>query len=236
MSGAYFTKLFSTITASTVWCEPHPVRIVWITMLAMADRKGRIHASIPGLANYARVTVEECEQALGRFMSPDKYSRTPDYDGKRIEPIDGGWRLLNYSKYREMRDAEERAEQNRAAQARYREKVSKLADNQPPSAQAEVEVEVEKPKEHGSHKARHAPSDESPIIQTLPLREGGEFEVRGSLVASLEPLYPSVDVPKTINEMKGWLILNPHKRKTRRGITRFIGSWLQNEQERANGV
>jgi len=115
-------------------------------MLAMADRKGRVWASIPGLANTARVTIEECEQALARFMSPDKYSRTPSNDGRRIEPIDGGWQLLNYAKYREMRDADERASQNREAQERFRNKQNRLhkpeiSQGKPQSAQEEVEEE-----------------------------------------------------------------------------------------------
>jgi hypothetical protein len=166
VSGVYFTKLFSSITESTVWCEPHSTRIVWITMLAMADRKGRVHGSIPGLANRARVTLEECEHALSRFMSPDKYSRTHDNDGRRIEEIDGGWRLLNYAKYREMRDAEDRAEQNREAQARHREKVSKSADNQPQSAQAEAEAELQPqiPSESGAPESHILPSN-------IPYRE-----------------------------------------------------------------
>jgi hypothetical protein len=45
-----FTKLFSSITESTVWDEPDRVRLVWITMLAMADKHGRVWASVPGLA------------------------------------------------------------------------------------------------------------------------------------------------------------------------------------------
>ena len=148
MSNVYFTKLFTSITQSTVWCEPHTTRIVWITMLAMADKKGRVWAAIPGLANTARVTIEECEQALARFMAPDKYSRTPDNDGRRIEPIDGGWQLLNYTKYREMRDADERAAQNRAAQEAYRSKQNSLrkpevSQGKPPSAQRERETEAE---------------------------------------------------------------------------------------------
>lgn len=84
--------------------------------------------------------------------------------------------------------------------------------------------------------ARHASIDSSPVIQNLPLREGGDFPVRQSLIAELEPLYPSVDVAATISEMKGWLIGNPHKRKTRRGIKAFMVRWLQQEQEKANGV
>ena len=101
-----FTKLFSSITESTIWSEDHPTRLTWITMLAMADRRGRVWASIPGLANRARVTLEEVEAALQKLLSKDKYSRTSEFEGRRIEPIDGGWRLLNHEKYRSIRDEE----------------------------------------------------------------------------------------------------------------------------------
>jgi len=101
-----FTKLFSSITESTIWAEPDHIRIAWITMLAMADRKGRVWSSLPGLQNRARITLEQAEEAIERFMAPDKYSRTADNDGRRITPIDGGWRLLNYEKYRSIQDDE----------------------------------------------------------------------------------------------------------------------------------
>jgi hypothetical protein len=120
MSG--FTKLYSTILLSTVWREPAHSRLTWITMLALADARGHVEASIPGLADAARVTIAECEEALRSFMSPDPYSRTTDHEGRRIERIDGGWRLLNHAKYREPRDPERRRDQNREAQARWRER------------------------------------------------------------------------------------------------------------------
>lgn len=101
-----FTKLFSSICESTVWMEPAPTRITWIAMLAMADRKGRVFASIPGLANRARVTVDEALAAIQTFLAPDAYSRTKDFEGRRIQEIDGGWQLLNYAKYRAIRDEE----------------------------------------------------------------------------------------------------------------------------------
>lgn len=77
--------------------------------------------------------------------------------------------------------------------------------------------------------------DESPILQTLPLIDGSEFQVRQSLVAELEPLYPLVDISATVSEMKGWLIGNPERRKTRRGVRSFMVKWLQREQEKLNG-
>jgi len=73
-------------------------------MLAMADRHGRVWASVPGLASRARISVDDARAALASFLSPDMDSRTQEHEGRRIEVIDGGWRLLNHEKYRKIRD------------------------------------------------------------------------------------------------------------------------------------
>ena len=112
MSDTY-TKLFSSITESTVWGEPYSTRIVWVTLLAMADAQGHVYGAIPGLARRANVTLAETEMALGAFFAPDPYSRTQAEDGRRIEAIDGGWRLLNHAKYAGIRNEAERAEYKR---------------------------------------------------------------------------------------------------------------------------
>src|SRR3990167_4075212 len=46
-----FTKLFAGLVHSTVWREDMHVKVVWITLLALADRNGEVLASIPGLAD-----------------------------------------------------------------------------------------------------------------------------------------------------------------------------------------
>jgi len=74
--------------------------------------------------------------------------------------------------------------------------------------------------------------DPSPVVEKLPLKGGVEFEVHQSLVAQLEPLYPKVDIPTTLKEMRGWLLMNENRRKTRSGVKAFIGRWLQTEQEK----
>lgn len=117
---AGYTKLFSSIIASTIWREPYPTKIVWITMLAMSDKNGIVEASIPGLADIARVPLPECETALASLSSPDRYSRTKEHQGRRIEPVDGGWRLLNHGKYRQKLGADERREYLRIKQAERR--------------------------------------------------------------------------------------------------------------------
>ncbi|MCL5280391.1 MAG: hypothetical protein M1376_10850 [Planctomycetes bacterium] len=141
-----FTKLFSTIVTSTIWREDDKTRIVWITLLATADAYGEVAASIPGLAALANVNIADCERALQTLLSPDPYSRTRDHEGRRIEVIDGGWKILNYGKYRQVRDPEKRGPQNREAQRRWREKHRKpgVSQDNPQKAQAEAEAEAEK--------------------------------------------------------------------------------------------
>lgn len=101
-----YTKLFSSITESTIWMENNETRLVWICMMAMADKYGRVFGSIPGLANRARVSLPDAEAALNKFLAPDTYSRTPANEGRRILPIEGGWRLLNHGYYRNLQDTE----------------------------------------------------------------------------------------------------------------------------------
>lgn len=108
-----YTKLFSSITESTIWGEPAGTRLVWITFLAKCNKHGEVFGSIPGFARLSNVTLEECEQAIATLLAPDKWSRTPDNEGRRIESIDGGWRILNHSKFDAIRGQAERAEYKR---------------------------------------------------------------------------------------------------------------------------
>ena len=89
-------------------------------MLAMADKHGRVFASIPGLAKDAVVSIEAARQAIALFLAPDPDSRTKTHEGRRIEEIDGGWRLLNHAKYRAIRDEEDRREYLRVKKAESR--------------------------------------------------------------------------------------------------------------------
>lgn len=102
-----YTKLFNSIVTSTIWTEDDKTRIVWITMLALSDQNGEVHASIPGLSRLSAVPIADVERALEKFVSPDPYSRTPDNEGRRIAKIDGGWELLNHAKYRKMASKED---------------------------------------------------------------------------------------------------------------------------------
>ena len=97
---AGYTKLFSTIVTSSIWSADDKTRLMWITMLAVSDARGHVDGSIPGMAAIARMSISDAERAIKALLSPDPYSRTKDNDGRRIEEEEGGWRILNYEKYR----------------------------------------------------------------------------------------------------------------------------------------
>lgn len=118
---AGYTKLHSTILDSSVWAESIATRIVWITMLAMADQNGIVQASTGGLARRANVTREECDEALAVFLGPDPDSRDGT-TGERIEKVAGGWLVLNHANYREKQTREQ--EQTALRVARHRAKQS----------------------------------------------------------------------------------------------------------------
>ena len=120
-----YTKLFNSIVTSTIWTEDDTTRIVWITMLALADKNGEVQGSVPGLARIAGVSLDACQSALDKFFSPDKYSRTMDDEGRRIEKIDGGWLLLNHAKYRAMASKDDAILSNAERQRRHRAKVAR---------------------------------------------------------------------------------------------------------------
>jgi hypothetical protein len=116
-----YTKLFGSIVTSTIWREDDKTRIVWITLLALSDRDGVVEGSVPGLAHVAGVTIEDCERALINLQKPDRYSRSPEYEGRRVDAVDGGWRILNYGKYRSRMSLEDIRERNRIRKQRWRE-------------------------------------------------------------------------------------------------------------------
>lgn len=117
-----FTKIFESLLDSTVWQETKETRLVWITMLLMKNRLHVVEASVPGLAKRAGVTVPECEAALARFLLPDPYSRTKEWEGRRIEVVDGGWKVLNGEAYKQKMGPEERRAYQAAWMREYRKR------------------------------------------------------------------------------------------------------------------
>lgn len=96
-----YVKLDCDILDSSLWVEDLTVRVVFITMLAMADSEGFCRATAPGIARRGNMLLADVRVALEVLQQPDPDSRTPARDGRRIQRMDGGYLVLNYLLYRD---------------------------------------------------------------------------------------------------------------------------------------
>jgi hypothetical protein len=85
---------------------------------------------------------------------------------------------------------------------------------------------------HGAEAAPCQPT--APPIITLTLNDKTEYPVMEEQVEEWAKLYPAVDVMQALRKMKGWLDANPSRRKTKKGILRFVNNWLSKEQDRGS--
>ena len=168
-----FVKLDCGILNSTLWFE-REAREVFITALLMAEpyelREPAPEIEVTSLKNTAwavppgwygfvpaagvgiihRAGVEDAAgiAALKMLASPEKSSRSRDFDGRRMVRIDGGYLILNYMKYRD-RDYTA-AERQRRFRARKKDKASRrnvsMSRRNITQTEAEAEADTERSK------------------------------------------------------------------------------------------
>ncbi len=103
-----YTPIFREFTTSSMWAETPAVRCVWLWLMLHADPEGFVPGTIPGLAVAANVSLDETRGAVDKFMAPDPDSNTQENEGRRLEKVPHGWRILNFEYWRELarREAE----------------------------------------------------------------------------------------------------------------------------------
>lgn len=70
-------------------------------------------------------------------------------------------------------------------------------------------------------------------VEPLILNTGTEWRPTVNELEDYKRLYPGVDVEQAFRSMAGWCRGNPRKRKTIKGIRRFVNCWLSSDQNNA---
>jgi hypothetical protein len=173
-----FVKLDCGLLDSTLWFE-REAREVFITALLMAEPfevreeleafnirelttsgfvvppgwYGFVSAAGPGIVNRAQLDLETGLSGLEKLSEPDPGSRTPDFEGRRMVRVNGGFIILNYQKYRERdytnaeRQARWRARQkdkNNGVTSHSNTVMSRCVTQAEVEAEAEVELSQKK--------------------------------------------------------------------------------------------
>ena len=138
-----YNKLFTKILDSSIWLEPTPTRIVWLTFIAVMDQEGFARfASVANVAHRARVTLEEAQEAVHCLESPDPNSSNPAHGGRRLERVPGGWMVLNADDHRSLVTAAVVREQTRTRVQRHRE-LKRMCNAAVTPSETETEAEAD---------------------------------------------------------------------------------------------
>lgn len=217
-----FVKLDCGIIHSSLWAESSDTKVCWITLLLLADATGFVRAAASAIAREAGIPADVARQSLELFASPDDESRTPDNQGKRIEKVDGGYRVLNYEKYRE------RDYTNAERQKRFREKernvtavtsplrsvTKRVMSRRVTHADADADADADK-KTEGANGSR-------PTVEFKSFTDIDDW--LKTLVA--DPTYKGINVRQEYGKMLNWCNVNK-KQPTQR---RFI-NWINRAEK-----
>lgn len=149
-----YVKIFREILMSSIWDEDTDVRLLWITLLVLADQDGYVRGTPEALARAARLSRKAVDRGLEVLQMPDPESRTSENDGRRIEPAPGGFMVLNYKAYRETRNEEERRAYMRDYMRTYRKR--KVYVNTPLTGLAQAEEDTDT-----SEEVQHPPTPQT---------------------------------------------------------------------------
>ena len=108
-------------------------------------------------------------------------------------------------------------------------------ENEKPKGKGKEESKNKKDKANKKYNNCTEPEKSAPVpaaVIELTLNDKSLFPIAQEDIDEWSSLYPSVDILQELRKMKGWCDSNPTKRKTSRGIKRFITSWLAREQDK----
>lgn len=120
-----YVKLFASIYQGTLRGDSNGL-LVFTNLLAHCDSEGFVDIHPRAIADEVGLPADAVRAALDRLEAPDPESRTPDENGRRIVRVSDhrawGWVVVNYAKYRSIRNEDDRRAANRDAVARHRAK------------------------------------------------------------------------------------------------------------------
>ena len=152
-----YGKIFDSIYNGTLYGKWEAL-VTMQQLIVLADADGTVDMTPMAISARTGIPREIIDKGLEILASPDKYTRTPGSDGKRIELLDEhrpwGWSLVNYDKYKNLRDADEVRAQNRERKRRQRarEKSQDVTLGHAESRHIDIDIDIDKDKTYRATK------------------------------------------------------------------------------------
>lgn len=175
--------------------------------------RGSFVSSYPNLAAETGLSVQNIRTALKRLISTGELTvkKYPKFTLFKVE---------NYDMY----------------QTPNSQPNSQLTGNQQASnSQLTTIKEIKNVRKKERKNSKYAPTsnEAEPVIIEIPTNRNGEYyPVTQKMVDDWQELYPNVNILQELRKAKGWSLSNPAKRKTLKGMSRFLNSWFSREQDK----
>ncbi len=128
MYGKIFEAMYDG-TLSADW----KAMIVFQQFIVLADSEGIVDYTPAALSRRTGIPLDIFEHGIAKLQEPDPYSRSSEFDGKRIALLDEqrpwGWSIVNYEYYRDIASREDGRIKARERKQKQREKQSQPADS-----------------------------------------------------------------------------------------------------------
>lgn len=224
-----WVKIHRKILEHWIYKRPEYVSI-WIYLIARANWKPS-----KALVNGSIVTIDRGEvlTSIGSLAENTHTSRQTVRTFLRLAEVDEmisvksntaatRIKLLNYEKLQQRENYDQHTPNTR------------LTNGQPTPNHIIRRKERKKERwEENNNVNMYAPTS-SEVVANLPQNDGLFFQITKEQYDRWQELYPAVNVKSELSKIIGWLEANPAKRKTARGMLRFVNSWLSREQDKAH--
>lgn len=214
-------------------CRP-ATRGIWVDLLLSMwtdDRSGIVVGTVAQLASLARCSVEEMGAAIDD-LSDTKTATVTVRDGKVT--------VINRRMRREYETRKNAAKRQRKARERRDDPNGNVESHN--EVTTPISISISNSTAVGVASAT-LPESAEPTIRPAanPPPSMLDFPTEGKtkswsltlpVVQSLSEAFPRVDVLAECRKAKAWCEHNPAKRKTARGMERFLYSWMERCQNR----
>ena len=120
-----YGKVFEQIYDSTV-SECWQALVTFQQMIILADCDGTVDMTPESISRRTNIPLEIISEGIRNLEQPDRQSRSPLEDGRRIVRLDihreWGWRVVNHGFYRGLKSREDKKEADRTRIAEKRKK------------------------------------------------------------------------------------------------------------------
>ena len=252
MEGETYIKLFRKFL-DWEWYDDLPTKALWIHILLKANykdktwhgkevKRGSFLTSYSSLQSELKLSKKQIERALKNLQKTGEVEKVASRENTLIIATKydfyQGTGETNETPRGNEGDTLGKPRGNEGEQLKKERKKEGKTEgnterNKKTYAQSDELTSICSTPEDGNEPSATLQSDpdEASIVE-IKLNDGSTHGVTESKAREWQVLFPAVDVKQELNKMRAWSDANPSKRKTKRGVERFIVNWLSREQDR----